>query len=824
MNRQNRFLQYKRIKNGLPAYDLAEKQTSAGYQQGDDFSVGTPSIKTGNEPSQEEVDAGKPTLGSIAQQASPYIMAYKQPLVDIGKQIGGLFAKKGVETGTKTALTNAVTNSMSQFGTNLFRNVGNTMFNAGISTGSSVLTNAGTTMLQSTMPSFSSQVGNFGANMFTNKLAPSFLQNGGKAVLQEGGKAATKSALGTIGNAASVAGAVYGLYNLGNGLAKGPDVPTSAQMDQGRTETTQSINGVDYTTKSMGNSALYDKMLKNAETGRTVSNTISGIGAGVGTALAAGALAGSSLGPLGIIGGGVLGGLIGGIGSLFGKGKRKRKLQERKQALVQSYDNYNAQSESAAASEGLRNEFYKNTTNGSSLYSADIGKSAFTDGKSSALYGDLSTSLRDRLMKRFTDEYGMVFDKDGYHFGKKESKVGYGESIANFNTGQMTYINKGKKRADDQFSSVKEGDDNYIAGNDIDWTNGISFADQVAPFSKRFGELNKIEASIQNNKYGSNATKQLNLQQSQQMKQQLLEEAKGPLKRQEMQHKIQRKYDGGMPMYDDGKPANNKANLGSALNWLQPLIYAGGYSIPSSQYRYYKNGAPTAQNSYVRNSNADRALGILGSMRFDPYQQAQQINNAYRQGLYNINQSAGLSGGQRMAMLAAHNNSYMGNMANLYGEANNTNNKYRQAYAQAMLEAGERDAARQQQALAQQQQDYRDAVARRLAGMESANQGKLNMLNSLGKSIFQQMEYAGTKDYNNKQLDLYNRQLDIEAKKAGIPNTTYEQSDEEPVYTYPKIKQPKIKQKVWRKIINYKPEDIYDYNDVPEQTYNTYMG
>nr|DAN22333.1 MAG TPA_asm: hypothetical protein [Bacteriophage sp.] len=53
-------------------------------------------------------------------------------------------------------------------------------------------------------------------------------------------------------------------------------------------------------------------------------------------------------------------------------------------------------------------------------------------------------------------------------------------------------------------------------------------------------------------------------------------------------------------------------------------------------------------------------------------------------------------------MLAAHGNNYMMNMAKLYGEANDINNKYKQAYAQALMDAGEKDAARQQTALAQQ--------------------------------------------------------------------------------------------------------------------------
>jgi hypothetical protein len=240
-------------------------------------------------------------------------------------------------------------------------------------------------------------------------------------------------------------------------------------IDQSHNEITQSVNGVDYTTKNLGDTSAYDRMLKYGENNRVLSNSISGVGAGVGSALAVGSLLGTSLGPLGIIGGGLIGGLVGGLGSLFGRDRRKRELRRRKEALISSYANQNKQAESVAASEGLRNEFDNDTYTGTSLYNADRGKTA------------VNYNLIDQPSK---SRYGMVFDKDGYHLGPINSKVGKGETIVNFDEGKMTYIDKGKKRADDQYSSVQEGDNNYIAGNDIDWTNGKSFADQVAPMSK----------------------------------------------------------------------------------------------------------------------------------------------------------------------------------------------------------------------------------------------------------------------------------------------------------------------------------------------------
>lgn len=714
MNKRDKLLQYKQIQNGLPRYDLAVKETASGYQKSDNFNIGTPSIQQGQDMS-NEANMYKPSLQGAVSTATPYTSLLKQPLTGAFKYssiMGGL-GQKAAQAATDATAKAAVAN-MSKISTQ------------------QALSAAANGTLTSSIYNGAAQAG----------------KEASKQVVEQGAKNAKSALGGTIGTAASVAGALYGLYNLGGGLAKGPSVPTANMMDLSHNEVTQSVNGVNYTTKNLGDTSAYDRMLKYGENSRILSNSISGIGAGVGSALAAGSLLGTSLGPLGIIGGGLIGGLIGGIGSLFGRGRRKRELQRRKNALVESYANANDQAESVAASQGLRNQFDENTYDGTSLYSADKGK----------------TAVNYNLMNKPSNGgYGMVFDKDGYHMGPINSKVGKGETIVNFDEGKMTYIDKGKKRADDQYSSVQEGDNNYIAGNDIDWTNGKSFADQVAPLSKQYTKNEKLRKSIESNKYADDKTKELNLRQLDLMQQQLVESTKEPLNRQEMQHKIQNRYDGTMPQYDNGK---------FNLNWLQPLIYAGAYGIPNRQYNYYKESVPQAANSYVPNTNANQAMGILSQMRFDPYQQVQQVRDAYRQGLYNINQQGGLSAGQRTKMMLAHGNNYMMNMAKLYGEANDINNKYKQAYAQALMEAGDRDAARQQTALAQQQQAYREAVARRLLGMENANQGRLNMLGALGKNIFQQQQYESTQDYNNRLINLYDRQADIQDKAINKQNNT----------------------------------------------------
>jgi len=49
--------------------------------------------------------------------------------------------------------------------------------------------------------------------------------------------------------------------------------------------------------------------------------------------------------------------------------------------------------------------------------------------------------------------------------------------------------------------------------------------------------------------------------------------------------------------------------------------------------------------------------------------------------------------------------------------------------------------------------------------MENANQGRLNLLGTLGKNLFQQQQYNATQDYNNRILDLYDAQANLDKYK-----------------------------------------------------------
>lgn len=709
--RSKRLQQYKRNKR-IPRYDLANKPVASGYQMGDYFNPGISSVTPGESIDPETQTIKQNILPNALSQASPYVTLLKDTF----------------KSATKTAIPSAFASTT-----------------AGI-----------------TSPIATSTLG--GANTFANKLfaeatkgitnnSANYLNNAAQTMTKAGlntgtaagnaGSSAGKAILGSASNVLSALGTAYGLYNTIGGFAGMKNNVTSASDLLNRSSKfNQSVNGVQYQGYGGIDTNAETKYFNAKEKSSQISNAVNAAGLG--------ASVGSFLGPLGTGIGALIGGIGGFFGSLFRRRKRRNELRKRIRNVSEMQSNYNDQQFAQASSQGLRNQFAENTHEGSSIYNCgkDGGiKSKYDNGKMSQ----------------------QTWTPDGQQYAPVNSLVGKGESIIDYTEGKASYVDKGTKRVDNQPSVAQDGDRIVIAGNDKDWSNGVSFADQIAPFTKRLERLNKTAKSVQNNKYSNEQTKQLNLQQIDKSKADILQEMKRITDRQEYQHRITNavpnaRYAHGKIDWDKiGSVAEDALNM---VGEYSPYII--GMSYPSKQYNMYKNMTPHADNSYIANPNAERALNILAGMRFDPTSQINSIKDAYRQGLYNINQSGGLTQGQKMAMQVAQNTGYAKNLADVYSQANDINNKYRTAYAQAALSEGQNAAYRQQQALATQQENYRQAVARRLLGMENAQKGKLNILNTIAKHIYDTRQSNKAMDYNNKILDLYNRQLDID--KIGVIN------------------------------------------------------
>ena len=313
-----------------------------------------------------------------------------------------------------------------------------------------------------------------------------------------------------------------------------------------------------------------------------------------------------------------------------------------------------------------------------------------------------------------------VWTPNGYAQGPINSLVGKGESIIDYTNGTGTLVTKGKKGVDNQPSSVEQNDNNVIAGNDVDWSNGIKFSDQVAPLTAKLQMYNNIEKRVKENKLDSlsKQTKQLQTTQIQQAKTPILGMMKNITDRQQMQHQIEDynnyiKHNCGKDRFDKGKAPGK-----IPMSWLNAshAIAAGAEGLILS--RWLREN-PTMPNIYAANRYAPLALSALNKLRVDPYNQLQAINNADRTAYYRIQQNGGYTGGQRQnARIALA----LGNARNIADVLNNTqlqNNKYKQDWATAALSEGNQDAARRQQASQYAWDAYNRAYGAKVKGIET---------------------------------------------------------------------------------------------------------
>lgn len=624
-----------------------------------------------------------------------------------------------------SSLTPAAASSLFNVGlsSTALNGANNLAFKLGLQTGNKVLTNQA--------------LNNLGVQ--TGKVV-------GTNLAKEASKASLKNAFGSAGaiagNILNLGSAIYNGIALGKGLSSMDKNVKSTKDLQGSVSTfNDNINGVGYQGYGGIDTNAEIKYMKALDKQSTINNTMSGFGAGAGV----GGLVGSILPGAGNLIGSAIGGLFGAIGGLLGSGHKKRdhenKLRRRIGQLQISNDGYNTQALSEARTKALQNEYYDNNGYSTGLYNADKGKDQNYNNK------------QDDTVK----PYGKVWTPAGEQYGPINGRIGKGESQWDFINGQASYVNKGVKRADDQFTSAENGDHIYIAGNDIDMTNGISFADQAAKPAQEVEKTNKLINEIQNGR-GNDKTKELNLKQANLYKEQLLQKGKEIMNRQEKQHKMLGLLQSRS--YDDGKDWSSLINYGTTS-----LPYIFGLTTAMGQKNMYKKLPMHAESPYAINNYANVALDKLASLKYDPYNPINAVKDAYRQQLYNINNAGGMSPGQRMIQQAKLNSTYQRNIADAYDKANEINNNYKAQYAQAMLQEGARDATARQQANQIQQERSREASAQKLRGIESANQGILNSLSGFAKNLYNNYQQFRSERYNDRLLDLYAKDIDNKGKE-----------------------------------------------------------
>lgn len=364
-----------------------------------------------------------------------------------------------------------------------------------------------------------------------------------------------------------------------------------------------------------------------------------------------------------------------------------------------------------------------------------------------------------------------VWTPNGYQAGPTNSMVGKGESIIDYTNGTGTLVTKGKVGVDNQPSSVRQDDRNVIAGNDIDWTNGMKFSQQIAPLTARLQMYNNIEKKANKKPSMSSLSKQTMQLQSAQLeraKAPILQAMKNITDRQEKQHQIEDyaaqfkancgkdRFANGKNMWEGVKDSFNnwiKSGKGKVSN----ATLDTGYMIPAvlekQMLNHWMKENPLMPNIYAANRYGQSALQTLNRLRVNPYNQLQSLNQNDRAAYYRMQQDGGYTGGQRQAGRVALALGNARNVADVLNNADLQNNKYRQDWATAALTEGNQDAARRQAANQYAWEAYNRAHGAKTKGIET----HLSNLGLIGQKWLAQR--IKNKQYGDV-LDMYQQDLD----------------------------------------------------------------
>lgn len=601
------------------------------------------------------------------------------------------------------------------------------------------------------------------------------------------------NAIGQVMNKIPVMQGINFAQNLGNAFST-KNIVSTDELSQNAGSSEGTVNGISYERMNRVDGSDELEALKSQNKANVISTAMSG--ASLGSKIA---------GPVG----GIIGGIGGFIGGIFGGNRRKKELERRireAQRLNNRMTSYNL---SSADTKGLQQNYYKENEDNS---------------------GDILYANRGKDMNK-------VWTPAGYRRGATNSMVGKGESIVNFNRGTGTLITKGQRGVDNQPSSVSPNDDNVILGNDIDWSNGMKFADQAAPYTAALEMLNKyVDRTKDYDKKSSLSRRTMDVQQREinKRKQPILDALGNISARQQMQHQIENKQ--ALRGFDDGKdkdvlknlwmpqnPLNlslnsfnnsiknnaapymvmpytstsqsstspvtepttmqrsavktttkpdtkskssngffkqlgklvNNANNNSDLipTWQRIMPSAFGFLQSWNQYNTYDKEPIRYTNMYRSNPYASNALRGLASLRYDMYPELSAIRNAGRRGAYSVDMAGGLSGGQRVAARIANNIATQRNLSNVYANASAQNNKYKAAYYDALMKAGEADRSARMTAAQQDYQNYVAAHGAKYKGRDTAVANMIDQMNNWYANEFKYKTYRDTADIYRQELD-----------------------------------------------------------------------
>lgn len=342
-----------------------------------------------------------------------------------------------------------------------------------------------------------------------------------------------------------------------------------------------------------------------------------------------------------------------------------------------------------------------------------------------------------------------VWTPNGYQSGPVNSLVGKGESIIDYTNGTGTLVTKGKVGVDNQPSSVSINDNNVIAGNDVDWSNGMKFSDQVAPLTAKLQMYNNIEKRAGKKSEPSSLSKQtMELQKNQldRAKAPILQAMKNITDRQERQHQ-------------QAISSWSKSGKGKVSNLMLDAGYAFPALLETQMLNHWRRENPVMPSIYAANRYAPIALQTMAGNRVSANPVLEKLYAQDRQAAYQLANSGGYTGGQRQANRVALALGNQRNVADALMNVQEKNAAYRNAYAEMAARLGDSDAQRLQQSNQYGWEAYNRAHGAKTKGIET----HLSNLGLIGQKWLSQR--IKNKQYGDI-LDIY--QQDVDNKKDAL--------------------------------------------------------
>lgn len=494
--------------------------------------------------------------------------------------------------------------------------------------------------------------------------------NEGLNVAKSSAKSAASKALGAANIALNAYGAIHGGIDLLNNWNDSSTL-SSGDLSNMASRSTEYVNGVAYDRMGGYDSSGVDKYVSD----QNKASKIEGITSGLETGAGIGGLIGSIFPGAGTLIGSGIGAVVGAIGGLFGgdsaRRKRERAIAEAKRNYANAADAYNSQSESEAASTGIRNMYY--ATHADKGLNAGEEPNALVNNKEV-----LGTVKNGKVKQAFTVDSNLPDRYDGIpaNLGPNDFVIGHKIGPDGIELNEKAQIYERMFNSHDP-RLQKIGEDGLL---------------QTLKTQKRTPDNNPNPWDLFTADRGKNM-KRCNIGKC-------------------------------LPMFDSGLWKSSELPIAN---------YLLNYVDNNARRKQIEREPIQVNESYAPNPYISQAGALMPTI-VDVSPELSDLNDQVRMANYAINQSA-YTPGQRMAMLSQLYNNSIKNRSKIIASKTDRENAMRQQYAQWLSQVGESDAARRQQSRAAYNQSKQQAYAQKRLLLDNIAKDKRGDLNSFFQNL-----------------------------------------------------------------------------------------